>query len=224
MITKRQMCIVGVALLMILTLNGLVVGSVSAAKPSPNVFLTSITLDPEDANGQTTDAPGAWTTNLGDPLAQVGVWSKGTFLNQPFGTLPGSLGEISIQLKSGKNTFKLYGNSLSPSNLYYGAVLFFDHQVVPQAAVYNANDDMKDNFSIQPTTVQVIGSANGGAFFVNAPGTNIYTAPDGTTVTVTKFSINSISSKADKISDYYIGADGIPDTVATLQLDVKLPK
>jgi len=91
MITKRQMCIVGVALLMILTLNDLVVGSVSAAKPSHNVFLTSITLDPEDVNGRTTDAPGAWTTNTGDQLYQVGVWSKGVFLNQPIETLPKSL-------------------------------------------------------------------------------------------------------------------------------------
>ncbi len=60
MITKRQVCIVGVIFLMILTLNGFAVGSVSAAKPSPtSVFLTSITLDPEDSTGQTTNAPGA---------------------------------------------------------------------------------------------------------------------------------------------------------------------
>ena len=57
-----------------------------AAKPTPtNVFLTSITLDPEDTTGQTTDAPGAWSTNTGDPLSQVGVRSKGNFLNQPMG-------------------------------------------------------------------------------------------------------------------------------------------
>jgi len=233
MITKRQMCIVGVALLMILTLNGLVVGSVSAAKPS-NVFLTSITLDPEDANGQTTDAPGAWTTNTGDGLYQVGVWSKGTFLNQPIGTLPNSLGEISIQLHSGKNTFTLYGNGVFPSTQDFGAILFFDHQVgqctdpsgdildTPQIAVYNANPST-GAFSIQPQGTIIMSGSNGGTFFGCAPGVDTYTF-DGTTVTVTKFSINSVSSKADKISDYYIGADGIPDTVATLQLDVKLPK
>lgn len=235
MITKRQMCIVGVALLMILTLNGLVVGSASAAKPSPtNVFLTSITLDPEDANGQTTNAPGAWSTNTGDPLSQVGVRSKGVFLNQPIGTLPNSLGEISIQLQSGINTFTLYGNGVFPNTQDFGAILFFDHQVVlctdpsgaslvvPQIAVYNANGST-GAFSIQPPGTNIMSGSNGGTFFGCAPGTNIYTAPDGTTVAVKNFTINSVSSTADLISHYYIGADGIPDTVATLQLDVTLP-
>ncbi len=119
-------------------------------------------------------------------------------------------------------------------------MLFFDHQVVPytdpsgvyhavpQIAVYNANGST-GAFSIQPqkqpdgTTTQIMSGANGGTFFGVAPGTNIYTAPDGTTVTVKNFTINSVSSTTDLISYYYIGADGIPDTVATLQLDVTLP-
>jgi hypothetical protein len=245
MIAKRQMCIVGVALLMILTLNGLVVGSVSAAKPSPtNVFLTSITLDPEDANGQTTNAPGAWSTNTGDPLSQVGVRYRGNFLNQPIGTQTGLLGEISIQLQSGLNTFTLYGNGVFPGTLDFGAILFFDHQVVlrtdctdpsgaplvvPQIAVYNANGST-GAFSIQPPGTNIMSGSNGGTFFGCAPGPNPttgkaqYIAPDGTTVTVKNFTINSVSSTADLISYYYIGADGIPDTVATLQLDVTPPQ
>ena len=236
MITKRQMCIVGVALLMILTLNGLIVGSASAAKPSPtNVFLTSITLDPEDANGQTTNAPGAWSTNTGDPLSQVGVRYRGVFLNQPIAGQSGTLGEISIQLQSGINTFTLYGNGVFPSNLFYGAILFFDGKVapytdpsgvdhaVPQIAVFNTNGST-GAFSIQPAGTSIISSANGGEFFGVAPGTSVYTAPDGTTVAVKNFTINSVSSTADLISYYFIGADGIPDTVATLQLDVTPPQ
>jgi len=231
MIAKRQMCIVGVALLMILTLNGFAVGSVSAAKPSPtSVFLTSITLDPEDATGQTTDAPGAWSTNTADPLSQVGVRYRGNFLNQLITGQSGTLGEISIQLMSGTNTFTLYGNGVFPSNLYYGAVLFFDgKQVGPQIAVFNQNGGT-DGFSIQSAGTSIIGSANGGVFFDYAPGPNPttgkaqYIAPDGTTVTVKNFFINSISSTADLISYYSIGADGIPDTVATLQLDVTPPQ
>ena len=45
--------------------------------------LTSITLDPEDYTGTTTNAPGAWSTNLADPLSQIGVFSEeGILLNQ----------------------------------------------------------------------------------------------------------------------------------------------
>ncbi len=236
MITKRQVCIVGVALLMILTLNGFAVGSVSAAKPSPtNVFLTSITLDPEDANGQTTNAPGAWSTNTGDPLSQVGVRYRGNFLNQPIEGQSGTLGEISIQLQSGLNTFTLYGNGVFPGTLDFGAILFFDHQVkpytdpsgvyhaVPQIAVFNTNGST-GTFSIQSAGTKIMSGANGGEFFGVAPGTKIYTAPDGTTVTVHNYTINSVSSTADLISYYSIGADGMPDTVATLQLDVTPPQ
>lgn len=232
MITKRQVCIVGVIFLMILTLNGFAVGSVSAAKPSPtSVFLTSITLDPEDSTGQTTNAPGAWSTNTADPLSQVGVRSRGVFLNQPIAGQLGTLGEISIQLKSGINTFTLYGNGVFPSNLYYGAVLFFDgKQVGPQIAVYNQNGGT-GAFCVQPAGTTIIGSANGGVFFDVAPGppvpgtcmSPVYTAPDGTMVTVKNFFINSVSSTTDLISYYSIGADGVPDTVATLQLDVTPP-
>ncbi len=205
-------------------LSGNIVHS-HAAKPTPtNVFLTSITLDPEDANGQTTDAPGAWSTNTADPLSQVGVRYRGKFLNQPIGTQTGSLGEISIQLQSGINTFTLYGNGVFPSNLYYGAILFFDSKASPpQVAVFNQNGGT-GAFSVQPAGTPIIGSANGGLFFDVAPGTSVYTAPDGTKVTVKSFTINSVSSTTDLISYYFIGADGIPDTVATLQLDVTPPQ
>src|SRR5664279_1537701 len=63
---------------------------------SAGVIFSSATLDPESASGQTTNAPGAWSTNLSDPLSPLGVQSGGTFLN-----IPGSgfdLGEISICL------------------------------------------------------------------------------------------------------------------------------
>jgi hypothetical protein len=70
-------------------------GSADAAKRPPvNVRLTGIMIDPEDAPGATSNAPGAWSTNLADPLYQVGVMSRGDFLN---GTPSGiGLGEISI--------------------------------------------------------------------------------------------------------------------------------
>ncbi len=216
-------------------LSGHIVHAHAAKPTSTNVFLTSITLDPEDANGQTTDAPGAWSTNPADPLIQVGVRSKGKFLNQPIGTATGSLGEISIQLQSGINTFTLYGNQTHPENLYYGAILFFDHQATPpQIAVYNPNGgtgavcnfpSSKGAFCVQPARTSIIGSANGGLFFDVAPGTSIYTAPDGTTVAVKNFTINSLSSSTtDLVSPFFVGANGVPDTVATLQLDVTPPQ
>jgi hypothetical protein len=224
MITKRQISTIGIIFLTILLLSSFAVGNASAAKPPPlKVYLTSITLDPEDATGQTTNAPGAWSTNTADPLSQVGVW-KGGFLNQPINGQPGTLGEISIQLKSGINTFTLYGNRVFPSNLYYGAVLFFDgRQVGPQIAVYNQNGGT-GSFMVQAAGTTIIGSANGGVFFDQAPGSSVYTAPDGTKVAVKSFTINSVSSTTDRISDYSIGADGNPDTVATLQLNVTPPQ
>ena len=109
-------------LILLLALSGPI--SAGAAKPAPvTVRLTSITIDPEDASGATTNAPGAWSTNLADPLCQAGVWSHGDFLN---GTLPGiGLGEISIPLKQGMNTFKLVGLGVFPYQrlLRRGAVL-----------------------------------------------------------------------------------------------------
>lgn len=182
------------------------------------VKLTSITLDPENASGATTNAPGAWSTNPGDPLSQIGVAQNGIFLNSPG---PGfSLGDVSLDLKPGVNTFDLYGNNLFPGNLYYGAVLFFDNAATPpQVAVFN-NNSGSGNFSIQSAGTTIMGGANGGSFFDVAPGTSRYTAPDGTTVDVTEFTINSLLSTTDLVSYYNIGANGIPDTVARLSLFV----
>lgn len=194
----------------------------ATATPSVNVNLTSITLDPEDINGATTNAPGAWSTNLGDPLAQIGVKdNKGDFLNLPFPG--GSLGEVSIPLKPGTNTFTLVGSNLPganfPGNEYYGAVLFFDGvPTPPQIAVYNANGG-NGNFSVQAPGTIIMGGANGGLFFDVAPGTSVYTAPDGTTVEVVNFTIDTAGT-TDEVSWGEIVSDGHSDTVARLTLKV----
>lgn len=210
-------------LLLILVLTFSAPISAGAAKPAPlNVRLTSITIDPEDASGTTTNAPGAWSTNLADPLCQAGVWARGGFLND---TLPGiGLGEISIPLKQGMNTFKLVGHGVFPSNAYYGAVLFFDgQQTPPQIAVFNANGG-GGRFQVQPAGTQIMGGANGGLFFDVAPGSSVYTAPDGTRVEVQSFHIDAFDSTTDQVSCYQIGADGTPDMVATLALKVTRPR
>jgi hypothetical protein len=179
---------------------------VSAAKPAPvNVRLTSITIDPEDAAGHTTNAPGAWL--------------NGTVVSI-------TLGEISIPLRAGMNTFQLYGTGVFATNLYYGAVLFFDgRQVGPQIAVYNVNGG-SGHFMVQPYTpddCNIMGGANGGWFFDHAPGTAIYIAPDGTRVEVVAFTIDALTGIADRVGHYQIGPDGTPDMAATLVLRVTLP-
>ncbi len=197
------------------------IGSVSASFPDSSINLTSITLDPEDSTGNTTNTE-AWSTNTADPLSQVGIMNEiGVFLNN--GAESGTLGEISIPLKPGINTFTLFGNGIFPENAFYGTVLFFDGiQTPPQAAVYNGNGNLV-NFLVQPAGATVIGSANGGLFFDIAPGTSVYIAPDGTKVEVLSFVINSMSSKIDKISFAHIGPDGTPDTTAQLILRVTPP-
>ncbi len=183
--------------------------------------LTSITLDPEDSTGTTTNAPGAWSTNTADPLSQVGVMSDGVFLNQ--GSEAGTLGEISILLEPGINIFTLFGNGTFPGNAFYGAVLFFDGvPTPPQIAVYNANGTL-GSFLVQPAGTTIMGSANGGLFFDIAPGTSVYIAPDGTKIEVLSFVINSMSSNVDEISFGRIGPDGTPDTTAQLILKVTPP-
>lgn len=206
-----------VIFVMSLTLTG-----TASAASSVSVSLTSITLDPEDLNGATTNAPGAWSTNLGDPLAQLGVKdNKGFFLNHPFPG--GSLGEISIPLKPGINNFTLIGSNLPgayyPGNEYYGAVLFFDGvPTPPQIAVYNANGGTGP-FMVQPNGTVIMGGANGGLFFDVAPEKSVYTAPDGTTVEVVSFTIDT-SGTTDEVSWGEIGSDGYPDTIAKLVLKV----
>jgi len=187
------------------------------------VTLTSITIDPEDASGATTNAPGAWSTNTGDPLAQVGVKADGVFLNQEIPGEPNTLGEIAIPLKSGINIFNLVCSGTFPGNAFYGAVLFFDGVATPpQIAVYNANGTL-DAFSVQPAGTVIMGGANGGLFFDVAPGTPVYVAPDGTEVEVLSFVINSMSSTADEVSYKLIGPDGMTDTTAQLILKVTRP-
>ena len=191
--------------------------ALGATTPAESITLTSITLDPEDATGQTTNAPGAYSTNTGDPLAQIGVMSpNGVFLNNP--GLAFDLGEISIDLQPGINTFRLFGDFISPGNTHYGAILFFDGvSTPPQIAVFNANGGT-GNFSVQAAGTQVMGGANGGLFIDIAPGTSLYTAPDGSSVEVVGFTIDSITPGADMVSFLNIGANGINDTTATLSL------
>jgi PEP-CTERM motif len=180
------------------------------------VLLTSVTLDPESSTGATTNAPGAFSTNTGDPLGQIGVASGGTFLNSPG---PGfDLGEISINLQPGIDTFDLYGNTIHPGNPFYGVVLFFDGAGIPQVAVFNSNGGT-GSFSIQPAGNTIIGSATGGCFFCLAPGTDTYSAPDGSTVKVIGFTVDSINAGTDLISVNNIGPNGVPDTVAHLSLE-----
>ncbi len=208
-------------------------GSANAApKPprAPVATLTSVTVDPEDANGATTNAPGAWSTNLADPLTQVGVRSGNTFLNETTGAI--TLGEVSIPLTPGSHTFKLFGTGravplgLFPGTTDYGLVLFFDGAVVPQIAVYNTNPSTDPlTFKVQkPPLPTIIGSANGGEFFVTAPGTDLYSAPNGSTVQVTGFAINAATSNKDLVGATTIGPDGIPDMTATVTLKVTAPK
>jgi hypothetical protein len=187
------------------------------------VTLTSITIDPEDQNGSTTNAPGAWSTNTGDPLSQAGIQtSEGLFLNK--GTESGNLGEIAIDLQPGVTTLTIVGNGVFPGNLFYGAVLFFDNVAVhPQIAVYNQNGTL-GGFKVQPEGVTVMGGANGGLFFDTAPGESVYVAPDGTTVEVLSFVINSMSSNSDEISFARTGPDGNPDSTAQLTLRVTPPQ
>lgn len=127
------------------------------------------------------------------------------------------LGEVSINLQPGINTFDLFGNRLFPQNQYYGVVLFFDGSVLPQATVFNANGS-SGSFLIQPSGNTLICSANGGSFFCPSPGTNLYIDPDGSTLEIIGFTVDSIHPSIDFVSPVNIGADGYPDTVAQLSL------
>jgi hypothetical protein len=209
-----------ILLAFVITIMCLAVSGVPVSAAS-SVTLTSITLDPENATGATTNVPGAWSTNTADPLSQVGVISSsGVFLNQGAG---GFLGEISIPLDPGINAFYLYGNMLFPLTEFFGAALFFDGiQTPPPIAVYNSNGGTGD-FLVQPAGTIIMGGANGGLFFDLAPGTSVYIAPDGTKVEVVRFVINSTSSNVDEISFYYSDPDGYFDTTAELILKVIPP-
>lgn len=190
----------------------------TGAIPAAPVTLTNITIDPEDANGATTNAPGAWSTNTADPLCQVGVWQGGRLLNSPVGTNP--LGEISVPLVVGRTTLRLIGNGIFPGNQHYGAVLFFNGRATPpQIAVYNGNGQTTP-FLTQNVNTQIMGGANGGLFFDSAPGTFAF-GVDGYVVWVDSFQINATTSTTDRVSCGGIGADRTPDMVGTLTLTVR---
>lgn len=199
---------------------GSIIAFWGVSKPSFSMELTSVTLDAEDANGETLNAPGGvFSTNLADPVPQVGVQSNGIWLNTAWSG--GELGEISITLKSGINTFDLFGStnaSLTGGYPNYGLVLFFDNiQTPPQIAIYNSNSG-NEPYLVQTAGTQIISSANGGLWFDSAPGASAYHASDGSTVEVVEFSVSHIATNPDIIKWGQILPDGYPDIVGHLTL------
>ncbi|MBU1054356.1 MAG: PEP-CTERM sorting domain-containing protein [Proteobacteria bacterium] len=203
-------------LIMAVFLTSLVIGVVS---PAFAVNLTSLTLEKSTAIGAWTNAPGGiWSSNLGDPFAQLGVRQNGVFLNTPGNGL--DLGEISIDLLPGLNTFELFGTSSTGGSDYYGLALFFDHNASPpDMAVYNSNGS-SGPFAVTPAGTTISGSANGGMFPDIAPGSSIFSAPDGSTVELVGFNVvYDASNIVDIVSWGNIAADGYVDTHAVLELN-----
>jgi hypothetical protein len=190
----------------------------SVASPAFGTILTSLTLEKSTDTGAWTNAPGGiWSTNLGDPLTQLGVRQNGVFLNTPGSGL--DLGEISIELVPGLNTFELFGTSVTGGSDYYGLALFFDHNgTPPDMAVYNANGS-NDPFSITAAGTTISGSANGGLFPDTAPGAATYLAPDGSMVELVEFTALYDVSNMDLVGWGNIGSDGFVDTYAILTLN-----
>ncbi len=199
-------------------LAALTYGMISQAAVA--MSLTSLTIDAQNAAGRTLNAPGGiFTTNLADPLTQLGVMADGEFLNTPGAGL--DLGEISIELQPGLNTFTLVATTpySGIGRPYYGAALFFDGIATPPPiAVYNENGGTGD-FFIQPEGTRIVGSANGGLFFDEAPGSSVYYAPDGSYVEVRAFTVDHISMDTDLVSWGNIGPDGYADLTAELTLN-----
>ena len=179
--------------------------------------LTSLTLEMSTNSGGWTNAPGGiWSTNLADPLTQLGVMQNGSFLNTPGNGL--DLGEISIDLAPGINTFELFGTSLRGGSDYYGLSLFFDHHATPpDMGVFNSNSS-NGPFSVTAAGTTVSGSANGGLFPDVAPGSSVFLAPDGSTVEVLRFTVLFGGSNPDLVSWGNIEPDGYPDVSAILEL------
>ncbi len=184
--------------------------------------LSSLTLDAQNAEGRTRNAPGGiFSTNLADPNPQIGVMSEdGVFLNDPWNAI--ELGEIAIDLKPGLNTFKLFASTHYSGqwNPFYGLTMFFDHVASPpQIAVYNENGGSGD-FLVQEKDTPIIGCARGGLFFDKAPGLSRYVAEDGSSVAVTAFTVDHhMSSTQDLVSWGHIRPDGYADIVAEITLD-----
>jgi hypothetical protein len=191
----------------------------SFASPSFAINLTSLTLDMTTAGGTTLNT-GSWSTNTGDGLAQLGVRQSGIFLNTPI-NLTFDLGEISIALAPGLNTFELFGTHPAGSNNYYGLALFFNsHATPPDMAVYNANNSLGP-FTVTPAGTQVMGSANGGLFLDIAPGSALYTAPNGSTVELVAFNVFFDALTSPNIVSWGSSTtlDSYPDIKANLTLN-----
>lgn len=205
-------------LIMAVFLTSLTIGVVS---PAFAVNLTSLTLEKSTDIGAWTNAPGGiWSSNLGDPLAQLGMRQNGVFLNTPGNGL--DLGEISIDLLPGLNTFELFGTSVYGGSDYYGLALFFDYNASPpDMAVYNLNGSLGP-FAVTPAGTTISGSANGGMFPDIAPGSSIFSAPDGSTVELVGFNVSYYAPNIDIVSWGNIAADGYVDTHAFLQLNYAL--
>jgi hypothetical protein len=195
---------------------------VGTAAATSSVKLTSVTLDPTSPTGQT-EWTRAWSTNLADSLSQLGVKDSSGFLNGHSGAV--TLGEVSIPLNNGTNTFDLIGSNLpqQPAGSYYSAELFLDGVAVhPQISVYNS-DGGSGSFVVNANGVSIMGSANGGIMPDIAPGSSIYVAPDGANVEVISYDV-STQGTTDEVGFNTIGADGYTDTIAHLTLEVTPPR
>ncbi len=209
---KRRIDILILAILLILGGFG---GQTFAAT------LTSVTLEAVTDTGTWLNAAyGIWSTNVADPLTQLGVMQNGVFLNMP-GT-GFDLGEISIVLNPGLNTFGLYGTAIIGGFSYYGLDLFFDGiPTPPKIVVHNAAGDPGGNYTVTPAGTIVAGSANGGLFPDLAPGTDLYTAADGSTVRLLSFTADYSPANPDLVSWGNIQPDGYPDTVGQFTLEYR---
>ena len=185
--------------------------------PAFAVTLTSVTMEKCTSTGEWTNAPGGiWSTNTGDSLTQLAILQNGAFLNKEQSEL--DLGEVSIPLSPGINTFELYGTSVYNDSDYYGLALFFDGQTTPPAiAVYNSNLST-ESFSVIPGGTTISGSANGGLFPDTAPGTSVFSTSDGAIVRLIEFKVSHADSNTDIVSWGNIAADGYADTYAILKL------
>jgi hypothetical protein len=109
--------------------------------------------------------------------------------------------------------------------LYYGISLYFNGNAEPpQIAVFNENPTQPDDageFQVQPSGTIVIGSANGGEFITEAPGTHLWESEDGTVVEVVGYSISAASSTSDEISFGRLVPDETPDSSFSVLLNVR---
>lgn len=188
-------------------------------KSSWATTLTSLTLEGVLGNGSWMNAPGGiWSTNLGDSFTQAGVTRSGGFINQPGNGL--DLGEVAVQLQPGLNTFVIYGTSYGGGFDYYGIDLYFNgNGSPPNIAVYNARAAAAGSYTVTPAGTYVAGSANGGSVPDIAPGSAVFSDPDGSFVRLLGFSTTYSLSNPDVVSWGTIAADGRVDTLGYLTLE-----